>query len=144
MGSIVFPSDQSLLRLSLTCSLSLTLSLGVFPFIFTKSGFKIFFSVYNFDLTNHIFDTRNVVALPLAIKVLRNLFVLDWLLYFMHFIFISIFDGLKCIVAVSPIYETSFVFGLMNFLGLINFFEKVPKPLISILFPSSHNHNICL
>ena len=47
-----------------------------------------------------------------------------------HF-FINDFDGLKCIVAVSPKYETFFVFGFINFLGLINFFEKVPKPLIS-------------
>ena len=44
---------------------------------------------------------------------------------------ISAFDGLKCIVVVSPKYDTSFVLGLINFLGLIYFFEKVPKPLIS-------------
>ena len=36
-------------------------------------------------------------------------------------------------VAVSPIYETAFVLGLTNFLGLIYFFEKVPKPRISTL-----------
>ena len=36
-------------------------------------------------------------------------------------------------VAVSPINETLFVFGLTNFLGLINFFENVPNPLISTL-----------
>ena len=34
-------------------------------------------------------------------------------------------------VAVSPKYDTFLVFGLMNFLGLINFFENVPNPLIS-------------
>ena len=44
---------------------------------------------------------------------------------------INDFDGLKCIVAVSPRYDTSLVFGLINFRGLINFFEKVPNPLIS-------------
>ena len=36
-------------------------------------------------------------------------------------------------VAVSPMNETLFVFGLTNFLGLINFFENVPNPLISTL-----------
>ena len=30
-------------------------------------------------------------------------------------------------------YETAFVLGLTNFLGLIYFFEKVPKPRISTL-----------
>ena len=30
-------------------------------------------------------------------------------------------------------YETAFVLGLTNFLGLIFFFEKVPKPRISTL-----------
>ena len=44
---------------------------------------------------------------------------------------INDFDGLKCIVAVSPKYDISLVLGLINFLGLIYFFEKVPKPLIS-------------
>ena len=44
---------------------------------------------------------------------------------------INDFDGLKCIVAVSPKYDTSLVLGLINFLGLICFFEKVPNPLIS-------------
>ena len=34
-------------------------------------------------------------------------------------------------MAVSPMYETFFVLGFINLLGLINFFEKVPKPLIS-------------
>ena len=46
---------------------------------------------------------------------------------------ISALDDLKCIVAVSPKYETFLVLGLVNFLGLINFFEKVPKPLSSTL-----------
>ena len=46
---------------------------------------------------------------------------------------INDFDGLKCIVAVSPKYDTSLVLGLINFLGLIYFFEKVPNPLISTL-----------
>ena len=36
-------------------------------------------------------------------------------------------------MAVSPRYETSLVLGLVNFLGLIYFFEKVPNPLISTL-----------
>ena len=46
---------------------------------------------------------------------------------------INDFEGLKCIVAVSPKYETFFVLGFINFLGLIYFLEKVPKPLISTL-----------
>ena len=36
-------------------------------------------------------------------------------------------------VAVSPMNETLLVFGLTNFLGLINFFVNVPNPLISTL-----------
>ena len=39
---------------------------------------------------------------------------------------------MKCIVEVSPRYETFFVFGFENLLGLITFLEKVPNPLISI------------
>ena len=36
-------------------------------------------------------------------------------------------------VAVSPMNETLLVFGLTNFLGLINFLVNVPNPLISTL-----------
>ena len=50
---------------------------------------------------------------------------------------INDFDGLKCIVAVSPKYDTSLVLGLINFLGLIYFFEKVPNPLISTFSSSA-------
>ena len=42
-------------------------------------------------------------------------------------------DALKCIIEVSPKKDSSFVLGLINFLGLIVFFEKEPKPLISTL-----------
>ena len=44
---------------------------------------------------------------------------------------INDFDDLKCIVDVSPKYDISLVLGLINFLGLMNFLENVPNPLIS-------------
>ena len=49
------------------------------------------------------------------------------------FHFFNDLEVLKCIVEVSPINDTFLVFGLVNFLGRIYFFEKVPNPLISTL-----------
>ena len=40
-------------------------------------------------------------------------------------------------VAVSPKYDSFFVFGFINLLGLINFFEKVPNPRISTLLSNA-------
>ena len=45
----------------------------------------------------------------------------------------SLLEALKCKVDVSPRYDSSLVFGLVNFRGLIFFLENTPKPLISTL-----------
>ena len=45
----------------------------------------------------------------------------------------NLLEALKCKMDVSPRYDSSLVFGLVNFLGLIFFLENTPKPLISTL-----------